>query len=114
MVLHGASVMNLLRCARYLEWYAIDIGQKWPDLVSLSFFIVCKSYHLLFDHVANLSSQEFALEPVLPPLSARPDQVERALKARYHDAMSILQPQGKELDLLIIILPDNNGSLYGL
>ncbi|RWW68637.1 hypothetical protein BHE74_00023827 [Ensete ventricosum] len=53
--------------------------------------------------------QEFAREPVLPPLSARPDQVERALKARYHDAMSILQPQGKELDLLIVILPDNNG-----
>jgi len=57
--------------------------------------------------------QQFSLEPVLPPLTARPDQVERALKARYHDAMSKLQPQGKELDLLIVILPDNNGSLYG-
>jgi len=39
--------------------------------------------------------------------------VERALKARYHDAMSVLGPQRKELDLLIGILPDNNGSLYG-
>lgn len=57
--------------------------------------------------------QDFSLEPVLPPLSARPDQVERALKAQYHDAMSLLQPHGKELDLLIVILPDNNGSLYG-
>ena len=57
--------------------------------------------------------QDFSLEPVLPPLSARPDQVERALKSQNHDAMSLLQPHGKELDLLIVILPDNNGSLYG-
>jgi eukaryotic translation initiation factor 2C len=39
--------------------------------------------------------------------------VERALKARYHDAMNVLGPQRRELDLLIGILPDNNGSLYG-
>ncbi|TVU27575.1 hypothetical protein EJB05_19066, partial [Eragrostis curvula] len=57
--------------------------------------------------------RDFAREPVLPPLNARPDQVERALKVRYHDAMNILGPQRKELDLLIGILPDNNGSLYG-
>lgn len=50
---------------------------------------------------------------MLPLLSARPEQVERALKSRYSDAMSILQPKGKELDLLIVILPDSNGSLYG-
>lgn len=50
---------------------------------------------------------------MLPPLSARYDQVERVLKTRYHDAMTKLQPQRKELDLLIVILPDNNGSLYG-
>ncbi|KAF0934529.1 hypothetical protein E2562_025625 [Oryza meyeriana var. granulata] len=58
-------------------------------------------------------SVDFALEPILPPLNARPDQVERALKARYHDAMNVLGPQRRELDLLIGILPDNNGSLYG-
>jgi len=58
--------------------------------------------------------QRFSLEPVLPPLTARPDHVERALKACYHDAMSKLQPQCKELELLIVILPDNNGSLYGI
>lgn len=51
---------------------------------------------------------------MLPPIFARPDHVEKALKTRYHDAMSILQPQGKELDLLIVVLPDNNGSLYGM
>jgi eukaryotic translation initiation factor 2C len=53
------------------------------------------------------------LEPILPPIYAHPDKVERALKARFHDAMSMLGPQRKELDLLIGILPDNNGSLYG-
>ncbi|VAI52214.1 unnamed protein product [Triticum turgidum subsp. durum] len=61
----------------------------------------------------NMMNKDFALEPVLPPMSARPDQVERALKARYHEAMNILGPQRRELDLLIGILPDNNGSLYG-
>jgi len=51
---------------------------------------------------------------VLPPSSARPEHVERALKGCYQDAMNILRPQGRELDLLIVILPDNNGSLYGM
>ncbi|KAJ8470458.1 hypothetical protein OPV22_024801 [Ensete ventricosum] len=55
---------------------------------------------------------EFAPEPVVGRLCARADQVERALKAHSHDAI-ILQPHGKDLDLVSIILPDNNGSLYG-
>jgi len=58
--------------------------------------------------------QAFNPEPVLPAFSGRPDQVERVLKARFHDAMTKLQPHKKELDLLIVILPDNNGSLYGI
>lgn len=55
--------------------------------------------------------QAFNPEPVVPPLSARPDQVDKVLKTRYQDAKNKLQ--GRELDLLIVILPDNNGSLYG-
>ncbi|XVF53694.1 hypothetical protein PTKIN_Ptkin05aG0119300 [Pterospermum kingtungense] len=61
----------------------------------------------------NMMNKAFNPEPVLPPTSARPEQVEKVLKTRYHDAMTRLQPQNKELDLLIVILPDNNGSLYG-
>ncbi|WRX18228.1 PAZ domain - like 4 [Theobroma cacao] len=61
----------------------------------------------------NMMNKAFTPEPVLPPISARPEQVEKVLKTRYHDAMTKLQPQNKELDLLIVILPDNNGSLYG-
>jgi eukaryotic translation initiation factor 2C len=72
----------------------------------LHFYVI---YHLCF-----LFFQDFALDPVIPPVSARPDHVERALKARYQEAMNILRPQGRELDLLIVILPDNNGSLYGM
>lgn len=49
---------------------------------------------------------------MLPPVTARPDQVEKVLKTRYHDAMTRIP--GKELDLLVVILPDNNGSLYGM
>ncbi|KAL9323840.1 hypothetical protein ACSQ67_008697 [Phaseolus vulgaris] len=44
-------------------------------------------------------------------VSARHDQVEKDPKTRYHDAKNKFR--GREADLLIVILPDNNGSLYG-
>lgn len=40
---------------------------------------------------------------------AQPDQVEKALKIVYKDALN--KPKDKELEFLIVILPDNNGSL---
>lgn len=49
---------------------------------------------------------------MIPIYSARPDQVEKALKHVYHTAMN--KTKGKELELLLAILPDNNGSLYGI
>lgn len=55
--------------------------------------------------------QEFNREPVIPIHSARPDQVEKALRHVYTAATNKLK--GKEFELLIAILPDNNGSLYG-
>ena len=67
-----------------------------------------------FSYASFLSPQDFSKEPLLPPLCTRPEHVERALKAHYQDAMSALKPLGRELDLLIAILPDNNGSLYGM
>ncbi|AQK42897.1 Protein argonaute 1 [Zea mays] len=63
--------------------------------------------------MCQVSGMDFVLEPVLSPCYARPKLVERALKGRYQVAMNILGPQGREHDLLIVILPDNNGSLYG-
>lgn len=56
--------------------------------------------------------QEFNREPVVPIYSAQPDQVEKALRHVSNVAMNKLK--GKELELLIAILPDNNGSLYGI
>ena len=56
--------------------------------------------------------QEFNREPVIPIYSARPDQVEKALRHVYNVATNKLK--GKELELLVAILPDNNGSLYGM
>lgn len=47
---------------------------------------------------------------MLPVAGARSDQVERVLKTRFQE----VQKLKKELDLLIVILPDNNGSLYGM
>lgn len=50
---------------------------------------------------------------MLPVVNARPKYVESALKKHHRRVMKILRPQGKEFDLLIVILPDNNGTLYG-
>ncbi|GAU45969.1 hypothetical protein TSUD_194170, partial [Trifolium subterraneum] len=54
---------------------------------------------------------EFSQEPVIPIYSARPDMVKKALK--YVHSTSLNKLDGKELEFLIAILPDNNGSLYG-
>ncbi|WOK92830.1 protein argonaute 1B-like isoform X1 [Canna indica] len=96
-MVNGGSVKN---------WTCINFSRNIPENVARGF---CHELALM----CRSCGMEFALEPVLRLLSARPDQVEGALKAHYHDAMNVLQPLGKDLDLLIAILPDNNGSLYG-
>ncbi|MBA0558613.1 hypothetical protein Golob_015625, partial [Gossypium lobatum] len=88
------------------NWICINFSRQVQDSVALRF-----CYEL--SQMCYISGMAFTPEPVLPPISARPEQVEKVLKTRYHDAMTKLQTQGKELDLLIVILPDNNGSLYG-
>ncbi|CAL5184828.1 unnamed protein product [Lathyrus oleraceus] len=59
----------------------------------------------------RILGMEFSQEPVIPVYSARPDQVKKALKYVHTAALDKLD--GKELELLIAILPDINGSLYG-
>ncbi|CAI9778877.1 unnamed protein product [Fraxinus pennsylvanica] len=61
--------------------------------------------------MCQVSGMGFNPEPVVPIYPARPEQVEKALKQVYHSCMNKLN--GKELDLVLAILPDNNGSLYG-
>ncbi|TYH41474.1 hypothetical protein ES332_D12G319500v1 [Gossypium tomentosum] len=88
------------------NWICINFSRQVQDSVARRF-----CYELA--QMCYISGMAFTPEPVLPPISARPEYVEKVLKTRYHDAMIKLQPQNKELDLLIVILPDNNGSLYG-
>uniref|UniRef100_A0A0D3F187 Piwi domain-containing protein n=2 Tax=Oryza TaxID=4527 RepID=A0A0D3F187_9ORYZ len=59
------------------------------------------------------SGMVFSVKPVLPLVIAKPGCVESALRTLHDDVMDILRPQGRKLDLLIVILPNNNGSLYG-
>ncbi|KAK2996751.1 hypothetical protein RJ639_025195, partial [Escallonia herrerae] len=89
------------------SWICINFSSDVRDSVARGF---CTE----LAQMCQISGMEFNIDPVLPATSARPDQVERVLKARFHEAMTELQPPGKELDLLIVILPDNNGSLYGM
>ncbi|KAL9686406.1 hypothetical protein QQ045_023864 [Rhodiola kirilowii] len=88
------------------NWICINFSRTVQDNVARGF---CAE----LARMCYTSGMAFASEPVLPPITARPDHVERALKGRFHEAMTKLQPQHKDLDLLIVILPDNNGSLYG-
>lgn len=88
------------------NWMCINFARNVQENVVRGF---CHELAVM----CQASGMDFARDPVLPPLNVCPDQVERALKARYRDAMNILGPRRKELDLLIGILPDNNGSLYG-
>ncbi|KAG6471916.1 hypothetical protein ZIOFF_069369 [Zingiber officinale] len=92
------SFFLVIYVAAYFSFLTISVQEEFEEL--------CFKFGIELDDV------EFSRDPVLHPLTARPDHVERALSAFYHDTMTILQPQGKELDLLIVILPDNDGSLY--
>ncbi|KAK1326914.1 Protein argonaute 1A [Acorus calamus] len=102
------NMMNkkMVNGGRVSSWTCINFARNVQDSSARTF---CKE----LAQMCQTSGMDFALEPVLPPISARPDRVEEALKARYQECMNVLQPHGKQLDLLIVILPDNNGSLYG-
>lgn len=86
------------------HWACINFSRGVQESVALGF---CHE----LAQMCQISGMVFNLEPVIPIYTARPDQVEKALKIVYKDAMNKLR--GKELELLIVILPDNNGSLYG-
>ncbi|XP_047315184.1 protein argonaute 1-like isoform X2 [Impatiens glandulifera] len=88
------------------NWFCINFARNVAENIANGF---CSE----LAQMCNISGMAFNPQPVVPSTSARPDQVERVLKARFHEAMTRLHGQSKELDLLIVILPDNNGSLYG-
>ncbi|KAL5732174.1 argonaute 1B [Ranunculus cassubicifolius] len=88
------------------NWICIDFTREGQENVT------CRFLHTIAQ-TCNKLGMVFNQEPVLPPNCARQDQVEGALRTWYRDCMAKLKPQGKELDLLIAILPDKKGSVYG-
>ncbi|VAI94081.1 unnamed protein product [Triticum turgidum subsp. durum] len=102
------NMMNkkMVNGARVRSWLCVNFARNVQESMATGF---CRE----LARMCQASGMDFALEPVLPVIYVRPDQVERGLKARFHDAMTALGPQRKEIELLIGILPDNNGSLYG-
>ncbi|XP_068653679.1 protein argonaute PNH1-like isoform X2 [Aristolochia californica] len=85
-------------------WACINFSRSVQESTALAF---CQE----LAQMCQVSGMEFSREPVIPVYSARPDQVEKALKYVCNAAVNKLK--GKELELLLAILPDNNGSLYG-
>uniref|UniRef100_A0A7N0TFJ1 Uncharacterized protein n=1 Tax=Kalanchoe fedtschenkoi TaxID=63787 RepID=A0A7N0TFJ1_KALFE len=86
------------------RWACINFSRSVQENVARGF---CNE----LAQMCQVSGMEFNSEPVIPIYNARPEQVEKALKHVYHASMNKLK--GKELELLLAILPDNNGSLYG-
>jgi eukaryotic translation initiation factor 2C len=56
--------------------------------------------------------QAFQREPIVPVQSVRPEHSERALSHLCEEVKKRTKDKG--LDLLVAILPDVNGSLYGM
>ncbi|XP_043692364.1 protein argonaute 10-like [Telopea speciosissima] len=86
------------------RWACINFSRSVQESVARGF---CNE----LAQMCQVSGMEFNPEPVIPIYMAKPEQVEKALKHVYHASMNKLK--GKELELLLAILPDNNGSLYG-
>lgn len=86
------------------RWACINFSRSVQENVARGF---CSE----LAQMCQVSGMEFNPEPVIPIYTARPEHVEKALKHVYH--ASINKFKGKELELLLAILPDNNGSLYG-
>ncbi|XAR57292.1 hypothetical protein NMG60_11025377 [Bertholletia excelsa] len=86
------------------RWACINFSRSVQENVARGF---CNE----LAQMCQVSGMEFNPEPVIPIYTARPEHVEKALKHVFHACMNKLK--GKELELLLAILPDNNGSLYG-
>ncbi|XP_042382741.1 protein argonaute PNH1-like [Zingiber officinale] len=100
------NMMNkkVINGCKVSHWACINFSRSVQENTAHSF---CQE----LAQMCQVSGMEFNREPVIPIHSARPEQVEKALRHVYNAATNKLK--GKELELLVAILPDNNGSLYG-
>ncbi|XP_022144917.1 protein argonaute PNH1-like isoform X2 [Momordica charantia] len=85
-------------------WACINFSRNVQESIARGF---CQQ----LVQMCQISGMEFNPDPAVPIYSARPDQVKKALKFVYSSVYN--KHEGKELELLIAILPDSNGSLYG-
>lgn len=85
-------------------WACINFSRSVQDSAAARF---CQELAVM----CQISGMAFKPDPAIPIHSARPDQVERALKNVFRDFQQ--KYKGKDLELLVVILPDNNGALYG-
>ncbi|KAL5712495.1 Protein argonaute 10 [Ranunculus cassubicifolius] len=86
------------------RWACINFSRSVQESVARGF---CNE----LAQMCQISGMEFNPEPVIPIYAARPEHVEKALRHVIHAASNKLK--GKELELILVILPDSNGSLYG-
>ncbi|KAL9268774.1 argonaute PNH1-like protein [Drosera capensis] len=86
------------------RWACINFSRHVQDTTARAF---CRQ----LVQMCLLSGMEFNPEAVIPVHTARPEHVKKAIKHVYNSAAAKLE--GGELELLIAILPDINGTLYG-
>uniref|UniRef100_A0A453NQK5 Piwi domain-containing protein n=3 Tax=Aegilops tauschii TaxID=37682 RepID=A0A453NQK5_AEGTS len=86
------------------HWASINFSRSVQESTASGF---CQE----LAQTCKLLGMEFNSEPAIPMYSARPEQAVQVLKHVYNAALKKLK--GKELELLLVILPDNNGALYG-
>lgn len=85
-------------------WACINFSRGVQDGAALRF---CHELAMM----CQVSGMAFRQDLAIPIHTGRPDQVERALKLVFKDFQQTVK--GHDLELLLVILPDNNGSLYG-
>ncbi|CAD6223817.1 unnamed protein product [Miscanthus lutarioriparius] len=93
-VINGAKISNWA-CVNFCE----DLSKK---VIEEFCFKLAEMFHITGVDFDNLK---------LPIFTARPDQVEHDIHICYQEVQNKLRDQ--KIDLLLAILPDENGSLYG-
>ncbi|KAK1297378.1 Protein argonaute 10 [Acorus calamus] len=98
------NMMNkkMINGSTVTRWACINFSRNVQESVARGF---CDE----LVHMCRISGMEFKPEPVISICTAKPEHVKRTLKHVYYASMNKLR--GKELELLIAILPDNNGDL---
>ncbi|KAM0832298.1 hypothetical protein ACQ4PT_064985 [Festuca glaucescens] len=93
------------------ECFPVDShGTMEPGETVVQYFQ--KRYGVSIQYKSLNCLQGFNLSPVLSVEAAKPEHAQLALTLLHSNVMAKLGP-GRNLDLLVVILPDKNGSLYG-